>query len=52
MKTPLIAFVVALSLSAAPGLAQGFTLGSLTPTLDFPEPVSEPVSQDRSDLNK
>lgn len=52
MKTPLIALAVALSLTAAPTLAQGFSVGSLTPTLDFPEPVSEPVSKDKSTLNE
>ncbi len=52
MKTPLIAFAVALSLTAAPALAQSFDMGSLTPTLDFPKPTTEPVSKDRSTLNK
>ncbi|WP_306115795.1 MULTISPECIES: hypothetical protein [unclassified Roseovarius] len=52
MKTPLIAFALALSLTAAPVVAQGFDMGSLTPTLDFPKPTTEPVSQDRSTLNK
>ena len=52
MKSPLIALALALSLAAAPGVAQNFDLGSLTPTLDFPEPAPEPVSQDKVDLNK
>ena len=52
MKKPLIALVVALSLSAAPVIAQSFDMGSLTPTLDFPEPSPEPVSKDRSGIDK
>ena len=52
MKTPLIVLVFALSLTTAPVLAQGFDMGSLTPTLDFPEPAPEPVSQDRSGVDK
>ena len=51
MKPSLLAFAVALSLTAAPVMAQGFYMGTLTPTLDFPEPTSEPVSKDRSTLN-
>lgn len=52
MKTPLIAFALALSLTAAPVVAQSFDMGSLTPTLDFPKPPAEPVSQDRLAPNK
>ncbi len=51
MKSSLTAIILALSLSAAPAMAQGFDIGTLTPTLDFPEPSSEPVSKDRSTLN-
>ncbi len=52
MKTSLIAFLFAFSLTAAPVVAQRFDMGSLTPTLDFPKPTSEPVSKDHSTLNK
>ncbi|MFD1160614.1 hypothetical protein [Roseovarius aestuarii] len=52
MKNPLIAFVVALSLTASPVMAQSFDMGSLTPTLDFPEPNPEPVTQDRTGIDK
>ncbi|WP_299852415.1 hypothetical protein [uncultured Roseovarius sp.] len=52
MKNPLIALAVALSLTAAPVMAQSFDMGSLTPTLDFPEPKPEPVSKNNSGINK
>ncbi|MEO3413173.1 hypothetical protein AAFO92_00815 [Roseovarius sp. CAU 1744] len=51
MKNALIAFALALTLNAAPVTAQGLNMGSLTPTMDFPEPTSEPVSKDHSTLN-
>lgn len=52
MKTPVIALVMALSLTAAPVVAQGFDMGNLTPTLDFPAPSTETVSKDISGIEK
>lgn len=52
MKTRITALMLALSLTAVPALAQGFDMGTLTPTLDFPEPTSEPVTQGTVGINK
>lgn len=52
MKTTVIAIVAAVSLSVSPVLAQSFDMGTLTPTLDFPKPAPEPVSQDTSGIDK
>lgn len=53
MKTsPFAALAVALSLTLMPSFAQAITISTITPTLDFPEPVDEPVSQDKTNLNQ
>ena len=52
MKTSVIALVVALIFSNTPMMAQSFDLGSLTPTLDFPEPSPEPVTKEDSGIDK
>ena len=49
---PVVALVAALSLTAAPVMAQGFSINSVTPTLDFPDPKPEPVSQGKISINK
>ena len=51
MRTSLTAIALTLALSAVPVVAQAFDAGTLTPRIDFPEPVTEPVSKDRSDLD-
>ena len=50
--TQTIAVVLALSVTAAPVLAQSLSIGGLTPTLDFPEPAPEPVSKDVNGIDK
>ena len=43
--------VILLSL-ASPALSQNVDMSSMTPTLTYPEPTTEPVSQEASDINK
>ena len=52
MKTPVFALLFALAVTSVPTLALSFDLNPVTPTLDFPEPSPEPVSQDKTDLDE
>ena len=48
---PLVTAVL-LSLVAVPALAQSVNVGGMLPTLTYPEPAPEPVTQDDSGINK
>lgn len=45
MKAILTALVLSLSLAAAPAMAIGLDLGTVTPSITFPEPALQPVTQ-------
>lgn len=52
MKYAANLLTLALLSLASPALAQSVDMSSMTPTLSYPEPSTEPVSQEDLDLNK
>ena len=54
MKPVLVALTLALSMSAAAIPAQAFNvdMGSLTPTLTYPDTAPEPVTRDQGGIDK
>ena len=52
MKTLLPAFFLTVVILASPALALGIDMNNLTRNLTFPEPVSEPVTKDRTQSGK
>ncbi len=50
MKTLMTAFVLATTVLAAQAHAFGPSMDSMFPDLNFPDQVSEPVSQDKAKL--
>lgn len=51
MKTYLTALALALAVVASPVLAQNVDMSSMTPTLTYPKPATEPASQNISGVN-
>ncbi|MEX0316334.1 MULTISPECIES: hypothetical protein [unclassified Ruegeria] len=52
MKPLMIALSLTLATMAAPVMALSVDMSNLTPTLTFPEPAPEPVSQDAVIISK
>jgi hypothetical protein len=54
MEVPMKNLLTALCLVslAAPAAAMSIDTSTLTPTLTYPEPVSEPVTKDKSSMSK
>ncbi len=52
MKTFMTALVLATTVLATQAQAFGPTMGNLTRELNFPEPVAEPVTKDKTQQGK
>ena len=52
MKPALTAFVLALTLAAAPAAALGVDTSGLFPPLTYPEPAPQPVTQGTAGMDR